>query len=125
MILTLLPIMATSFWDSAEDNAALINIISGKYAMASCSKRRGKIITNLAPTYWRRFSGTHKTVNIFSKQPISKTCRSGYYQKQIELIELKQNSKCHYLSISGQLFELRYVVYSVQYGCGISIQNLY
>ena len=58
MILTLLPIMATSFLDSAEDNAALINIISGKYAMASCSKRRGKIIKNLAPTYRRRFSGT-------------------------------------------------------------------
>ena len=50
--------MATSFLDSAEDNAALINIISGKYAMASCSKRRGKIIKNLAPTYRRRFSGT-------------------------------------------------------------------
>ena len=51
MILTLLPVMATSFLDSAEDNNALINIISGKYAMASCSKRRTKIIKNLAPTY--------------------------------------------------------------------------
>ena len=50
MILTLLPIMATSFLDSAEDNAALINIISGKYAMASCSNRRAKMIKNLAPT---------------------------------------------------------------------------
>ena len=63
--------MATSFLDSAEDNAALINIISGKYAMASCSKRRAKIIKKL----------------FFSKQPISNACR--YYQKQIKLIELK------------------------------------
>ena len=44
MILTLLLIMATSFLDSAEDNDALINIIRGKYAMASCSKRRGKLL---------------------------------------------------------------------------------
>ena len=50
MILTLLPIMATSFLDSAEDNDALINIISGKYAMASCSKRRAKIIKNCPST---------------------------------------------------------------------------
>ena len=51
--------MATSFLDSAEDNAALINIISGKYAMASySSKRRAKIIKNLASTWWRRFSET-------------------------------------------------------------------
>ena len=56
MILTLLPIMATSFLDSAEDNAALMNIISGKYAMASCSNRRAKMIKNLAPTWWRGFS---------------------------------------------------------------------
>ena len=64
--------MATSFLDSAEDNAALINIISGKYAMASySSKRRAKIIKNLAPTWWRRSVVKHKTVNISSKQPIS------------------------------------------------------
>ena len=66
MILTLLPIMATSFLDSAEDNAALINIISGKYPMASCSsKRRAKIIKNLAPTYWRRLSGTQDGEYLF------------------------------------------------------------
>ena len=67
MILTLLPIMATSFLDSAEDNDALINIISGKYAMASCSKRRTKIIKNLAPTYWRRFSGTQDREYLFKE----------------------------------------------------------
>ena len=63
MILTLLPIMATSFLDSAEDNAALINIISGKYAMASCSNRRAKIIKNL--TYWRRLNETQDREYLF------------------------------------------------------------
>ena len=58
--------MATSFLDSAEDNAALINIISGKYAMASySSKRRAKIIKNLAPTWWRRFSETQDGQYLF------------------------------------------------------------
>ena len=58
--------MATSFLDSAEDNAALINIISGKYAMASCSsKRRAKIIKNLAPTWWRPFSETQDGQYLF------------------------------------------------------------
>ena len=65
MILTLLPIMATSFLDSAEDNAALINIISGKYAMASCSNRRAKIIKNLAPTWWWGFSETQDRQYLF------------------------------------------------------------
>ena len=63
--------MATSFLDNAEENAALINIISGKYAMASCSNRRAKTIKKL----------------FFPKQPISNACR--YYQKLIELIEIK------------------------------------
>ena len=58
--------MATSFLDSAEDNAALINIISGKYAMASySSKSRAKIIKNLAPTWWRRFSETQDRQYLF------------------------------------------------------------
>ena len=58
--------MATSFLDSAEDNAALINIISGKYAMASySSKRRAKIIKNLAPAWWRRFSETQDRQYLF------------------------------------------------------------